>query len=241
MHEHTQPADVHGDRETRKGGDTGEGSGTMRWRVDIWMPKVKSMVLSAVFLLSPPPPPLPPLSPVEISHFLQAQCWFHTGARGLEWESVRWVWGGEVWGYLSSGQKQPSPLLLSAKNIKMWACWWRWVFFTYPTITHTSASGRGHSTTPALYQSKTCSFGVAGLVSCTKAPSFSPLAGILTESRLTLLLRVLHCLLLTKTFIHLLLHFMTSEARVAASALSWPMAKCSGLKHCIQERVKYCA
>ena len=80
------------DRATKEGGVNGK-RGTITWRVDIRMSRVKSMVLFAVFLLSPPPPFPSPLSPVEISHFLQAQCWFHTGAQGLGWESVRWVRG----------------------------------------------------------------------------------------------------------------------------------------------------
>lgn len=78
LHARTQQADVGGDadREIERRGkeEIKEKEGTMTWKVDFPMSKVKSMVLSAVFLLSPPPPCLPPLSPVEISHFLQAQC-----------------------------------------------------------------------------------------------------------------------------------------------------------------------
>lgn len=46
------------------------GDHDMQSGVQSWMPKVQSMLLSAVILYSPPPP----LSPVQISHFLQAQC-----------------------------------------------------------------------------------------------------------------------------------------------------------------------
>lgn len=132
-----------------------------------WMPKVKSMVLSAVFLLSPRPLSLPPLSPVEISHFLQAQCWFHTGAQGLVCEMGKGRHGevkcGGIWVQAKNNLHLHFSQFLSAKFYKINVRGDEFLFFlTHPTVTHISTSGRGHSTTAVLYQS--CFFGAAGSI-----------------------------------------------------------------------------
>lgn len=174
MHEHTPQADVRGDRARkleRQGKKEIRRQGARPWDGEstFWMPKVKSMVLSAVFLLSPPPPSLPPLSPVEISHFLQAQCWFHTGAQGLVCEMGKGRHGevkcGGIWAQAKNNLHLHFSQFLSATfykiNVRVQELFFCCFFLTHPTVTHISTSGRGHSTTAVLYQS--CFFSLVTL------------------------------------------------------------------------------
>lgn len=138
------------------------------------MPKVKSMVLSAVFLLSPPPPSLPPLSPVEISHFLQAQCWFHTGAQGLVCEMGKGRHGevkcGGIWVQAKNNLHLHFSQFLSAKFYKINVRVEELLFFELTLQSHTSQH-LGEATVQLQSYISHASLGQL-VVSCSRAPRF---------------------------------------------------------------------